>query len=247
MSTRDDSTERSTILHMAQAPPLPRNIAHRGASGLEPENTIRAFRRAEELGADGLELDIRVTADRKLVVIHDVTVGRTTNGFGPVRTKVLAELQRLDAGMGERIPTFEEVIAETALPIQAELKTRQAAKHLTSFLLREHVCHRVRPISFEPRALRHIKARVPEVEVGLVATRASARVVERARWAGASLVSLGVASVTAGSVALCRDANLRVSVWTVDDPAEMRRVIQLGVDAIVTNRPDVLAQVMRAE
>lgn len=246
MATSDDRNASSTISFMSQPQSLPRNIAHRGAAGLEPENTLRAFRRAEEMGADGLELDLRVSADRQLVVIHDVTVGRTTNGFGPVRTKVLAELQRLDAGMGERIPTFEEIIRSTALPIQAELKTREAAKYLVHLLSREHLFDRVRPISFDARVLRRIKAQAPEIDVGLVATRASARVVERARWAGASLVSLGVASLSPESVAMCRLANLKVSVWTVDDPAVMRRVIQLGVDAIVTNRPDVLAQVMRA-
>lgn len=247
MATNDDRIRLSTVPFDFRPYPLPLNIAHRGASALEPENTMRAFRLAEELGADGLELDLRVTADHQLVVIHDVTVGRTTNGFGPVRTRTLAELQRLDAGMGEHIPTLEEVIAGTTLPIQVELKTREAAKYLAALLSREHLFDRVHPISFEPRALRRIKAQVPEVEVGLVATRASARVVERARSAGASLVSLGVASVTPESVAMCRHANLKVSVWTVDDPAEMRRLIQLGVDAIVTNRPDVLAHVMRAE
>lgn len=246
MPTSDDRNALPTISFMPQPQSLPRNFAHRGASGLEPENTLRAFQRAEELGADGLELDLRVTADRQLVVIHDVTVGRTTNGFGPVRTKALAELQRLDAGMGERIPTFEEIIRWTALPIQAELKTREAAKHLVSLLSREHLFDRVRPISFDARLLRRMKVQAPEIDVGLVATRASAKVVERARWAGASMVSLGVASLSPESVAMCRQANLKVSVWTVDDPAEMRRVIQLGVDVIVTNRPDVLAQVIRA-
>ncbi len=245
MATSDDRTAASTILFDSQAQPLPLNIAHRGASRLEPENTLRAFRLAEELGADGLELDLRVTADHQLVVIHDVTVGRTTNGFGPVRTRVLADLQRLDAGMGERVPTFEEVIAHTTLPIQAELKTREAARYLVPMLSRDQVRNRVRPIAFEPRVLRHIKAQVPGVDVGLVATRASIRMVDRAQWAGVSLVSLAAASVNRESVALCREANLKVSVWTVDDPAEMRRLIQLGVDAIVTNRPDVLAQVIR--
>lgn len=245
MATSDGSTAQSTTSFAAPPQSLPRIIAHRGASRLEPENTLRAFRLAEELGADGLELDLRVTADHQLVVIHDATVGRTTNGFGPVRTRVLADLQRLDAGMGERVPTFEAVIAQTTLPIQAELKTREAAKYLVPLLQRDHARNRVRPIAFEPRVLRHIKAQMPEVEVGLVATRASIRMVDRAQRAEASLVSLAAASVNRESVALCREANLQISVWTVDDPAEMRRLIQLGVDAIVTNRPDVLAQVMR--
>lgn len=244
MATSNDRTAPSTIPFDSQPQTLPRNIAHRGASGLEPENTLRAFRLAEELGADGLELDLRVTADHQLAVIHDVTVGRTTNGFGPIRTKTLAELRRLDAGMGEQIPTFQEVIAQTTLPIQAELKTREAAKYLLPLLSRDHLLQRIRPISFDARVVRRIKAQAPELEVGLIAARASARIVERALWARASLISLGVTALTAESVEMCRQANLKVSVWTVDDPAQMRRVIQLGVDAIVTNRPDVLARVI---
>ncbi len=242
MATIDDSPAPSALPFIS----LPHNIAHRGASGLEPENTLRAFQRAEELGAGGLEMDLRVTADHRLVVIHDVTVGRTTNGFGPVRTKTLADLQRLDAGMGEPVPTFEEVIHSTTLPIQAELKTREVARYLVPLLLRDRLFDRIRPISFDAKVLRRIREQAPAIEVGLVAARASARTVERARWAGASLVSLAIASLSPESVEMCRQANLEISVWTVDDPEEMRRVIQLGVDAIVTNRPEVLAQVTGA-
>ncbi len=89
------------------------NIGHRGAAGLEPEDTLRSFRRAMEEGADVLEMDLRLTRDGHLVVLHDYTVDRTTNGTGPVHGLTLAEVQRLDGGLGEKVPTFREVLGAT--------------------------------------------------------------------------------------------------------------------------------------
>src|SRR6266511_3945699 len=88
-------------------------VGHRGAAGLEPENTLRAFRRGIELGVDYVECDVHLTRDGHLAVIHDETVDRTTDGHGPVAGFSLEELRRLDAGQGERIPTLEEVLATT--------------------------------------------------------------------------------------------------------------------------------------
>jgi glycerophosphoryl diester phosphodiesterase len=98
------------------------NIGHRGAAGLEPENTLRSFSRATVEGADAVELDLRLTRDDHLVVLHDAMVDRTTDGSGPAAGMTLEELKRLDAGLGERVPTFEETLEVTDLPIYAELK-----------------------------------------------------------------------------------------------------------------------------
>src|SRR5215212_6994015 len=87
-------------------------VGHRGAAALEPENTLRAFRRGIELGCDYLECDVHLTRDGRLAVIHDETVDRTTDGHGPVAGLTLDALRQLDAGLGERVPTLEEVLAE---------------------------------------------------------------------------------------------------------------------------------------
>src|SRR5215213_7066267 len=127
------------------------NIGHRGASGLEPENTLRAFRRAEVEGADALELDLRVTRDGHLVVLHDRTVNRTTDGTGLVGELTLAEVQELDAGMGEKVPALREILEATTLPIHAELKVVEAAEPLATLMLEEVISKRLTPISFAPK------------------------------------------------------------------------------------------------
>ena len=105
-------------------------IGHRGAAGLEPENTLRSIGKAIELGVDQVEIDVRLTKDRRLVVIHDPTVGRTTNGQGYVKDFTFEELRRLDAGKGERIPSLEEVLSLTKgkIVLQIELKEEGTAR-----------------------------------------------------------------------------------------------------------------------
>ena len=101
-------------------------VGHRGAMGLEPENTLRSFRRAVEDGADAIELDLRLSADGHLVILHDGDVARTTNGRGEVARMTLAEIRELDAGDGEHVPTFHEVLDAVDVPIQAEIKAPEA-------------------------------------------------------------------------------------------------------------------------
>lgn len=144
------------------------NIGHRGAAGLEPENTLRSFRRAAAEGADAVELDLRLTRDKHLVVMHDATVNRTTNGSGSVAQMTLNDLKQLDAGVGERVPTFEQVLEVTDLPIYAELKVVGAAGPLTAFIRHRKLAEQVIPISFQPEALFQIRQSLPRLPVGLV-------------------------------------------------------------------------------
>ena len=217
------------------------NIAHRGASGLEPENTLRSFRRAEEEAADALELDLRVTRDGHLVVLHDPTVNRTTNGTGPVHELTLAEVRRLDGGLGERVPTFGEVLETTTLPIHAELKVLEAAEPLASVILEEDAAERVTPISFHSEALRRVKRVLPDQPVGLVFPGAPPEGAGRARAVGADFVSLKSVHLDAEAVERCQRADLKVTAWTVNEPGQMRRVMEWGAEGIATDRPDLLA------
>ncbi|MFD6726503.1 glycerophosphodiester phosphodiesterase, partial [Streptomyces sp. NPDC060131] len=97
-------------------------IGHRGAMGVEPENTLRSFVAAEQAGLDVVELDLHLSKDGALVVMHDADVDRTTDGTGAIADKTLEELRALDAGRGERIPVFEEVLDAVSVPLQAEIK-----------------------------------------------------------------------------------------------------------------------------
>lgn len=215
------------------------NIGHRGAAGLEPENTLRSFRRSVAEGADAIELDLRLTRDGSLVVLHDATVDRTTDGSGPVADMTLDEIRQLNAGLGERIPTFEEVLEATELPIYAEIKAIEAAEPLAALIGRRRLAGRVVPISFAPEALRRVKLSLPDLPVGLILSGDSPGL-DEARSVNASLVSPQAAYLNAAKVEGCRRAGFRVTAWTVNESQEMRRMLGLAVDGIVTDRPDLL-------
>ena len=186
------------------------NIGHRGAAGLEPENTLRSFRRAAAEGADAIELDLRLTRDGRLVVLHDATVYRTTGGSGPVADMTLDEVRRLDAGRGEKVPTFEEVLEGVGLPIYAELKVVEAAVPLAALIRARGLAGRVTPISFHPETLSRTRATLPELPVGLILSGSPPDPVG-AKSLGATLVSLEAAYLDAASVLRFKQAGLRVT------------------------------------
>ncbi len=190
-----------------------------------------------------MELDLRLTRDGHLVVLHDPTVDRTTNGSGPVADMTLDEIQRLDAGLGERIPTVEETLDAIELPIHAELKTVEAAEPLADLILARGLAGRVTPISFQAEALRRIKLSLLNLPVGLIVS-GDAYGLDSALQSGAALVSLEAAYLSAAVVERCREASVHVTAWTVNEPEEMRRVFALEVDGIVTDRPDLLAELI---
>ena len=217
------------------------NIGHRGAAGLEPENTLRSFTRATAEGAGAVELDLRLTRDERLVVLHDATVDRTTDGSGPAASMTLEELKRVDAGLGERVPAFEEVLEVTDLPIYAELKVVEAVGPLAACIRERGLAGRITPISFLPEALHRIKQSLPDLAVGLVVSGTLSDPTTGALRVGAALVSLEAAHLNAELVESCRRAGLRVTAWTVNEPEEMQRIIRMKVNGIVTDRPDLLA------
>jgi glycerophosphoryl diester phosphodiesterase len=222
------------------------NIGHRGAAGLEPENTLRSFHRAAGEGADALELDLRVTRDGHLIVLHDPTVDRTTNGTGLAHVLTLAEVQELDGGMGERVPTFRKVLETTNLPIYAELKVVEAVEPLASLILEEEIAERLTPISFDAEALHQVKHDLPDLPVGLLFSGTPLEAAECARSVGADLVSLEAVHLSVEAVERCRRAGFKVTAWTVNKPKQMRQVMGLGVDGIVTDRPDLLSGMTRS-
>ena len=253
----------------------PRNFAHRGGAQVVPENTLFAYRRALELGADIIELDVYSTADNHIVVLHDRTVDRTTDGRGDVKKLTLAELKKLDAayrfspdrggtfplrGKGITVPTLEEVFREFPnVPVNIEIKD---ADSLIPELLAELV-HRYKRekltlvVSSYEAALKRFRDLSPETYTGFTPSEARRFVfLERedektyrppAEALQVPIRSGGIEVVTPQTVARAHRHGVEVHVWTIDDEQSMRRLVRMGVDGIMTDRPDLLTKVVRSE
>lgn len=230
------------------------NIAHRGASAQAPENTMAALEKAVELGADAIELDLHVSRDGELVVIHDVTLDRTTDGRGPVHTHSLQELKQLDAGRwfgesfaGQRIPTLAEVLDRFAgkVPLALEVKAGSAffpgiEERVVSALREHQVLSQVAVASFDHHALFRLKELEPCLRTAALLV---GRPMSMSAVAGPSKVdamALECGLVTKTEIDACRASGLQLVVWVVNEPAQMRHFIDLGIDGIITDRPDLL-------
>lgn len=249
-------------------------FAHRGGAALAPENTLAAFQNAVDLGADALELDIRLTADGELVVIHDDTVDRTTDGAGKVIDKTVAELKQLDAGhrftldagktypfrgKGVVIPTLTEVLRafpDRIINIDIKDPLPAAAEHLADVIDAAGAQDRVIVGSFHDDTLRRFSRLAPGVATiaGVNETRFFT-VLQRLGLTRLHRPLGDIYEIPPASGAFCLDTprfitrahtlNQRVVYWTIDDPAEMRRLLERGADGIITDRPDLAAQVFR--
>ncbi|MGW0736444.1 glycerophosphodiester phosphodiesterase [Streptomyces sp. NPDC002851] len=214
-------------------------IGHRGVMGIEPENTLRSFIAAERAGLDVIELDLHLSKDGALVVMHDAHVDRTTDGSGPIAEQTLDELRALDAGKGERIPVFDEVLDAVRAPLQAEIKSVAAARALAEVMHRRDLVARVEVLSFHDEALAEISRLVPGVRTALVASRYDTDVVERAIEVGAGTLVLNIRRLTLETVELARKADLRIIGWVVNTQEHLRLVRALELDGATTDYPDI--------
>ncbi|MEU1597399.1 glycerophosphodiester phosphodiesterase family protein [Streptomyces sp. NPDC005708] len=214
-------------------------IGHRGVMGVEPENTLRSFVAAEHAGLDLIELDLHLSKDGALVIMHDADVDRTTDGTGPISEKTLAELRTLDAGRGERVPVFEEVLDAVRTPIQAEIKDVAAARALAEVMHRRDLVGRVEVSSFHDEAVAEIARLVPGVRTALIAGRYGPDVVERAVEAGAGTVCLNIRRLTLEVVEHAREADLRIIAWVVNTLDHLRLVRALELDGATTDYPEI--------
>lgn len=221
-------------------------VGHRGLMGVEPENTLRSFRRADREGVDVIELDLHLSSDGALVVMHDAEVDRTTDGTGPVSGFTLDALRALDAGEGERVPVFEEVADAVRAPLQAEIKDAAAARVLARAITDRDLHKRVTVISFHDDALRETRELLPDMPLVLVAGKSSPTAPERARDLGAVMVSLELCHLEAETVKRCHEAGIEVISWTVNTQEELEQARELGLDGVVTDRPEILAAVREA-
>lgn len=244
-------------------------IAHRGGADLRPENTLAAFAHAVAIGADVLEMDIRATADGALVCLHDATVDRTTDGHGRVDSMTLAELQKLDAGyrwsndggrthpfrgQGVRVPALEEVFQRfPTRRLNLEMKRVEGvlAQPLCALIRRLGMTQRVLVASMDVATIEAFRRACPEVATSMSRNEAltffglqrawldsvyspPAQALQVPYYYGSSTVP------TPGFVAAARRKDFKLHVWTINDDARMRELIGLGVDGIVTDRPDRL-------
>lgn len=255
----------------------PVNLAHRGASALAPENTLEAFRMAVDAGAGGLELDVHLTSDGHVVVIHDGTVERTTNGTGSVAEMTLAELRGFDAGhnfstdggrtrpygsLGLRVPTLAEVLQEfPGVAVNIDMKTgREGIEAAVLGVLREAGAEgSALVVSSDHGALKRFR----RISGGRISTGAS-------RWETGVFYALsrlhleglirpaydalqvplrhrGIPLVTRRFVEAAHARGVRVDVWTINRADQMRRLLDLGADVIMTDRPEMLAGVLREQ
>jgi glycerophosphoryl diester phosphodiesterase len=252
-------------------------IAHRGGAGLWPENTLHAFEGAHALGADVLELDVRPSAEGELVVVHDATLGRTTDGAGPVSARTVAELKRLDAGhrwtadggrtfpfrgRGLTVPTLREVferLPAARFNIEPKDESAETVGRLCRLIRERKVAERVVVGSFRQSLIEEFRRACPEVATAAGPVEAGKFLaLYRAGLASSFSPAMqalqipehagGVPVITAEFVAAARERNLQVHAWTINDEAAMRRLIGAGVDGIMTDYPDrLLALIRRAK
>lgn len=221
--------------------------SHRGAGFLEPENTLRAIRRAIALGADQVEIDVQLTRDGHLVLMHDATVDRTTNGTGKVADLTIAEIRQLDAGHGEQVPTLEEVLAlaDGKITPQIELKGPGTASAVVKTLDRMGYADKAVLTSFLHQQLLEVRQLNKNISIGALWGRLPPDVVSRSQQLGVQALHLWHEFIDRQLVADIHAQGLLIRAWNANTEAEIHRLIELGVDAIGSDRPDILLEVCR--
>ena len=233
-------------------------IAHRGASGYAPENTIAAFRKAVAMGVTFIETDLHLSRDARFVAIHDGTLDRTTNGKGAVHEFTLADLRKLDAGSwfgsefaGERIPTLEEILQfakKHDVVFYLELKPGGSwgGEHALIGALRESgEIARTVVISFDASILAAVRKIEPTLMTGLLYDGQAADPLTKALEVGARQLAVRGDLVSPSMIKEARRHDLQVVCWTVNHPAHLRLLMEAGVDGIMSDYPDRVIELNR--
>ncbi|MGD0878548.1 MAG: glycerophosphodiester phosphodiesterase family protein [Anaerolineales bacterium] len=232
---------------------LPVVIAHRGDKQHAPENTLAAFKLAAENGADAIEFDLKLTADGRVVVLHDQTVNRTSNGTGRIYQLPFAAVRDLDAGtwfsgkfQGERIPTLNEVFESVDKRMYFNVELANYAtpgdglvNKVVDSAKKHNLQNRILFSSFYPRNLQITRSLMPEVPRGLLCKRGIRDAWKRTfTWQGDYFaLHPHLDNVHPRLVSKVHASGKRVHVWTVNQEEDLKRMIDLGVDAIITDNP----------
>lgn len=246
---------------------LPQILAHRGASGSAPETTLAAYRLALDLGVDYLEIDVQMSRDGHIVGIHDSRVDRTSDGRGAVADMTFAELRKLDMGSwfnkafpekanprfaGERIPTLQEIIdLARPTPVGLYIETKSPELYPVGFeakvfevVRRNQFEKRVVIQSFSRQSLEKVRALAPELPIALLIEKGDVDPVEATLAVGSKDLAIQFRLVTAELAARVHARGLALTVWTVDSEVDIKRMIDLGVDRIITNYPERLKRLL---
>lgn len=258
MSSADDRP--TTIGEFYETGARTRVIAHRGFSAAAPENTVAAVRAAIEIRADMVEIDVTLTADGRVVVIHDETLDRTTDGSGEVSRFTFAELRNLDAGSwfdpkyrDERIPTLDEVLIEVKsrillnVEIKSEAVERGIVGEVARTVRRHQMVDQVVVSSFSPDALKEMHAVAPEILTAVLynATYHEGRdPVEIVNEVGAAVFNIKRQRLTKKMLGRCEEHGIPVGVYTVNTPRRLRRLIKKGVAGIFSDHPNRLIEIL---
>jgi glycerophosphoryl diester phosphodiesterase len=253
--------------------PYPLVIAHQGGDGLWPGNTLYAFEQADALGVDVLEMDLHITQDGVLVTSHDETVDRTTDGTGNIEDMTLAEIKALDAGydwsnddgqtfpyrgMGITIPTLEEIFQafpEYHMTIEIKKTAGSMAVPFCEMIRSYGMQDKILVASFHDERMQEFRQVCPEVATSSARQETTVFVVLSKAFLGSfysppfySLQvpeeSSGITVMTSQFVRAAHGRNLRVEPWTIDDPDQMKLYIDWGVDGIITDRPDLMLEIL---
>lgn len=216
-------------------------IGHRGAKAYEPENTLRSFQKALELGVNAVELDVRRTRDGEIVVIHDAEVDRTTNGHGSVNELTLAEIKKLLTDRGEKIPTLKEVLdsLDKKAKILIELKEIGLEDKILDLVQEKGLEGNVIIVSFHEEALRKVRALNNHVDIGLIYVKHKNPVKAALELKANYLLPFYRFTHTA-NVQKAHENGLKVIVWTINESGQVAEFVKKGVDGIASDKPDIL-------
>jgi glycerophosphoryl diester phosphodiesterase len=228
---------KSSILHQSTM----LRIGHRGARAYEPENTIRSFKKALEIGVNAVELDVRKTKDNQLVVIHDSDVKKATNGKGLVNELTLKEIKEFSAEKSEKIPTLKEVLdfLDKKAKILIELKEIGVEEKVLSIVRENGLQKNVIIVSFIEEVLRKIRELNKEVETGLIYVKHKNPIKAALELKAGYLISFYKFTHTV-NVQKAHENGLKVIVWTINEPEEVAEYAKKGVDGIASDKPDIL-------
>ncbi len=219
-------------------------IAHRGAMGLEPENTIRAIKKAIDLDVDAVEVDVYLSRDNQIAVTHSEQLNICTNGQGLVWDKTIAELKQLDAGEGEKIPLLQEVIdtVKDRCILLIDVKVPEMEKDLIDIINKNDLKDNAVLISFFHESMKKVKHLDPEIKTGVTFMCAPANVSNLALNVNAEYIIPQYEYLTKEMIDNAHENKLKVLAWDTDDLNEMKKLIKLGVDGIFSNRPDLFKE-----
>ncbi|MFD2806867.1 glycerophosphodiester phosphodiesterase [Litchfieldia salsa] len=238
------------------------SIAHRGASGYAPENTFAAFDKAIEMDVDYLELDVQMTKDNHLVIIHDPKVNRTTNGKGFVKDLTLSQIKSLDAGSwfgeefrGERIPTFKEIlnVYGDKVGLLVELKNpslypgieKKVSDAINNYSLFSEQNPSIKVQSFDLSSLRSLKKHLPLIDVGLLINRMinyrKLLKVEK----DIDFINMQKRYITRHIVLQAHQLNLKIYAWTVNELRDLTYLLHLGIDGAIVDYPEIIFKLQK--